>query len=91
MKKTKKSEKEVDIRPFIYHMEENEGSIYLTLAAGSSNNTKPELVMEAFCAFLGVPYDEWAFMVHRSELYADNGTEEERHLVPLENLGEEIE
>jgi len=29
--------------------------------------------------------------VHRSELYADNGTEEERHLVPLENLGEEIE
>ena len=91
LKKTKKSEKEVDIRPFIYHMEENEGSIYLTLAAGSSNNTKPELVMEAFCAFLGVPYDEWAFMVHRSELYADNGTEEERHLVPLENLGEEIE
>ncbi len=91
VKKTKKSEKEVDIRPFIYHMEEKEGSIYLTLAAGSSNNTKPELVMEAFCAFLGVPYDQWAFMVHRSELYADNGTEEERYLVPLENLGEEIE
>ena len=66
MKKTKKSEKEVDIRPFIYHMEEKEGHIYLTLAAGSSNNTKPELVMEAFCQFLGVPYDEWAFMVHRS-------------------------
>lgn len=91
MKKTKKSEKEVDIRPFIYHMEEKEGHIYLTLAAGSSNNTKPELVMEAFCQFLGVPYDEWAFMVHRSELYADTGTEEERHLVPLEALGEEIE
>ena len=47
--------------------------------------------MEAFCQFLGVPYDEWAFMVHRSELYADTGTEEERHLVPLEALGEEIE
>ena len=27
--------------------------------------------MEAFCQFLGVPYDEWAFMVHRSELYAE--------------------
>lgn len=91
VKKTKKSEKEVDIRPFIYDMEEKEGSICLTLAAGSSNNTKPELVMEAFCVFLGVPYDQWDFMVHRSELYADTGTEEERNLVPLEDLGEEIE
>lgn len=91
LKKTKKSEKEVDIRPFIYHMEEKEGRIYMTLASGSSNNTKPELVMEAFCAFLGVPCDPWAFMVHRSELYADTGTEQERNLVPLECLGEEIE
>lgn len=90
-KKTKKSEKEVDIRPCIYNMTEADGVIRMTLAAGSAANTKPELVMEAFCTFLGVPYEQYSFTVHRSEIYANIGTEEERNLVSLENLGEDIE
>ena len=91
LKKTKKSEREVDIRPFIYSMEEKDGSIYMTLSSGSTNNTKPELVMEAFCNFMQVPFDSTSFMVHRSELYTNLGTEENRRLVSLEDLGDVIE
>ena len=47
-KKTKRSEKTVDIRPYIYQMDAREGGIFLKLAAASSNYTKPELVMDTF-------------------------------------------
>lgn len=92
LKKTKKSEKELDIRPFIYKLslEEND-EIFMQLAAGSSNNTKPELVMEAFAAFTEISYENLKFMFHRCELYADTGSDEARNLVSLEDLGEEIE
>lgn len=92
LKKTKKSEKELDICPFIYKLslEEND-EIFMQLAAGSSNNTKPELVMEAFAAFMEIPYENLKFMIHRCELYADTGSDETRNLISLEDLGEEIE
>ena len=91
VKKTKKNEKEVDIRPYIYDMYLEEKRIFLKLAAGSVKNTKPELVMEAFFAFLGQEFDNFKFTIRRAEVYADKGTEECRNLISLEDLGEEIE
>ena len=91
VKKTKKNEKEVDIRPYIYEMRLEENRIFLKLAAGSVKNTKPELVMEAFLAFWGQEFDSFCFTIHRAEVYADKGTEEYRNLISLEDLGEEIE
>ena len=91
VKKTKKNEKEVDVKPFIYDMYIEEDRIFLQLAAGSVKNTKPELVMEAFYGFCGKEFDSFALMVHRAEVYGDTGTEEKRNLVSLEGLGEEIE
>ena len=92
LKKTKKSEKELDIRPFIYKLSlEEKDEIFMQLAAGSSNNTKPELVMEAFAAFMEIPYENLKFMIHRCELYANTVSDEARNLVSLEDLGEEIE
>lgn len=90
LKKTKKSEKEVDIKPLIYSLDVKDGGIFMQLATGSANNLKPELVMEAFAAFLGKVLEEFALMIHRSEVYADIGSENSRKLVPLEDLGEEI-
>lgn len=90
-KKTKKSEKEVDIKPYIYDMHTEGASIFLQLAAGSVKNTKPELVMEAFCQFCHAEFDSFSIMVHRSQVYADKGTETSRNLVSLEDLGEDIE
>lgn len=68
-KKTKKSERKIDIKPSIYHYEfnkENKGpSIYLRLATGSANNLKAELVMEAFYKHIDLAYNKYAFAIHR--------------------------
>ena len=58
VKKTKKSEKEVDIRPMIYKLECRDGKIYMRVAAGSVQNLKPELVTEAFVRYLGMDVEE---------------------------------
>ena len=90
LKKTKKNEKEVDIKPFLYAAEIREEELFLQLAAGSVKNTKPELVLEAFYHFCGKEFDPYALLIHRSQVYADTGEEGERKLVPLEALGEDI-
>ena len=90
LKKTKKSEKEVDIRPMIYEMSVNAGTVYFKLASGSVANLKPELVMDTYLKTLGIEVDEFAYEIHRCELYADLGNEQKRKLVPLSELGKEI-
>ena len=62
----------------------------MTLATGSAANLKPELVMSAFAKDAGFELDPFALLVNRDEVYADVGTQEERKLVSLESLGEEI-
>ncbi len=89
VKKSKKTEKELDIKPYIYmygdiskfdlsgiaHADEYESGqrVFLRLAAGSVMNIRPELVMEAFCEFLGIEYNNDAFQVHRMETYIGEG------------------
>ena len=69
VKKTKKSEKEVDIRPMIYKLECRDGKIYMRVAAGSVQNLKPELVTEAFVRYLGMDAEEVTFTHHRLETF----------------------
>lgn len=89
-KKTKKSEKEVDIRPFIYQMEAREDGIFYSLASASANYTKPELVTDTFFAWLGIELPEFAYTIKRLEVYADLGEESCHKFVTLEALGEEV-
>lgn len=91
VKKTKKHEKEVDIRPFIHKLEVHDDSVFMQLSAGSTSNTKPESVMEAFAAYAGMELEPFSYMIHRKEVYANVGTEEKPKFVPLEDLGEDIE
>ncbi len=106
LKKSKKSEKETDIKPFIYAYAftdreffgadnrkksvaeeyDNGVKIYLRLSSGSVNNLKPELVTEAFCEYAGIPFNEYAFQMHRFELYTQ--TEDGRY-IPLSEVGNE--
>lgn len=44
--------------------------LFLRLCTGSSNNLKPELVLEAFCDFCGIRYSPFHFQIHRLEVYA---------------------
>ena len=90
LKQTKRSEKEVDIKPLIYRMELQNGKIYLQLAAGSAENLKPGLVTEAFCRFLQIDPEDLKFSLCRLEMYADMGSDDTRDLITLEALGTEI-
>lgn len=90
IKQTKRSEKEVNIRPMIYRMQMQDGRLFLKLAAGSVQNLKPELVMEAFCRYLGTDPHAVRFSLTRLEMYADTICGGKRELVTLESLGTEI-
>lgn len=91
VKKTKKSEKEVDIRPMIYKLECRNGGIYMRVAAGSVQNLKPELVTEAFARYLGMDDEEVTFTHHRLETFAESEDADGKSvLVPLDALGTEI-
>ncbi len=48
---------------------ENGRTLAMRLSAGSANNIKPELVIEAFCAACGTPYNHFAWQIHRLDLY----------------------
>lgn len=85
-KATKKSEKEVDIRPMIYHMEERDGGVFMQIATGSVENLKPELVMQALIRFLGLDDSELVFTHHRTEVYADLGDATNHQFVSLDRV-----
>lgn len=88
-KQTKRSDKEVDIKPLIYSFKALNSALYMQVAAGSVENLKPGLVTDAFCHFLGAKDAE--FFHHRLEMYADAGQAGLKKLVTLEELGSEME
>lgn len=89
-KKTKKSEKEIDIKPMIFDLHMTGNEIFMKLSTGSANNLKPELVMDAFYHFIRKERPEFAFQIQREEIYANIGTEDEFALVPLEAMGDDV-
>lgn len=90
LKATKRSEKEVDIKPMIYELEYKRDGVFMQVASGSAENLKPGLVMEAFCQYMGIAYGSVRIGYHRLELYADMGTDGNRELISLEDLGTEM-
>lgn len=88
VKKTKRSEKEVDIAPMILDIHEDVASegIFMKLVTGSSENLKPQLVMEAFCHYLGYDYYPAGFQYHRLETYL----EKDGNLMPLGSVGRDL-
>lgn len=98
VKKTKRSEKEVDIAPLILDIHEQKAvpafgtlpekkaGIFMRLVTGSAENLKPQLVMEAFCNYLGYDYEPLGFQYHRLETYLRQGED----LRPLGAVGWDI-
>lgn len=80
VKKTKKGEKEMDLKEGIFGLELCEESVYLLLDAGSGSNVKPGFVLETFFNFIGVTLPDFGLKVRRLETYKreDGGA-----LVPL--------
>lgn len=90
MKKTKKSEREVDLKPLVYHFkaveEENNPVFSIMVSTGSNDNIKPELVLASLYEKIGLVYEPSNIQIHRVEVFGlvdDN-------FVPLIDLGEKI-
>lgn len=94
IKKTKKGEKEINLKESIYEFEIRKDAfaegddtlsdgIYMLLNASSGGNIKPAFVLESFLDTINYKLPDFALMVHRIETYKNIGTEEERRLVPL--------
>ena len=90
-KKTKKSEKVMDLKQLVYDFkileEQGKPVFYLKVCTGSTDNLKPELVLQAFYEFLSLEYQEFAFQIHRLDVYAQD---EKQGFLPLGALGEDI-
>ena len=79
-KKTKKGEKEIDLKEGIYQLEIRGDQVYLLVDAKSGSNIKPGFVLETFFEQIGVVLPEFPFRVHRIETYQ---RQEDGCLIPL--------
>lgn len=86
LKKTKKSEGIVDIKPGIISFEGENDRIGLCLSCGSALNVKPELVLDEVYRRNGLVLDEYSLLIRRKEIY----TREDERLVSLDSVGEDI-
>lgn len=90
-KKTKKSEKVMDLKQLVYEFKvieiKGHPAFYLKLSTGSSDNLKPELVVESLLASMGIPYEANAIQIHRKDVYA---AAEHGGFVSLGEMGEQI-
>ena len=90
VKKTKKGERELDLKPLIYRfnliIKEGVPEYDLLLSSGSTDNIKPELVIKAFHEFIGLPeFDELSLDIRRIDMY----TGEPDSFVSLGDIGDE--
>ena len=89
-KKTKKSEKVMDLKQLVYDFKvegtEEAPEFYINLCTGSSDNLKPELVLESLFNYRNIPYNANAIQIHRLDVYAKEGDS----FVSLLDMGEEI-
>nr|WP_317438780.1 TIGR03936 family radical SAM-associated protein [uncultured Enterocloster sp.] len=101
LKKTKKGEKEMDLKPLIYDLgviagnDAAQAQLFMKISTGSASNIKPELLLDAYYKALGKERSPFAFMVQREEVYADQASEHEREqgihsFIPLGALGQDI-
>ncbi len=91
MKKTKKSEREVDLKPLVFDFsvkEENQSPVFhLFVSTGSIDNLKPELVLSSIYEKLGKDYDPMAIQIHRVDLFTKN---DDGRFLSLGEMGEDI-
>lgn len=90
-KKTKKSEKVMDLKQLVYDFKimEEDGTpyYYVKVSTGSVDNVKPELLLEAFAQYLNAEFDAMKLQIHRIDVYTRN---KDGKLTALDEMGEDI-
>ena len=77
VKKTKRGEKEINLKEFIYEINEisvfsDSVKIKAVISAGGENNIKPQIVAEKLCQFIGNARPE-NVEIHRTEIFYTDG------------------
>ncbi|MDD7643399.1 MAG: TIGR03936 family radical SAM-associated protein [bacterium] len=92
VKQTKKAEKIIDLKQLVYEFKvlsvEGKPAFYVKVSTGSSDNIKPELVLEHFYKYLGAELQKFTFQTHRHDVYSGSVTE---GFCSLNDMGEVIE
>jgi radical SAM-linked protein len=86
LKKTKKSEGIVDIKPGILSLGGNNDCMNMCLSCGSALNIKPELVLNAVYDTMGAVLDEYGLLIKRTEIY----TKTDEQLKSLDSIGADL-
>lgn len=91
LKKTKKSEREVNIKPLVYRFDVSEADgkpvFTMQVSTGSTDNIKPEFVLESIYKNCGLEYEPLAIQIHRQDVYA---ADEKGGFISLLDMGENI-
>lgn len=91
IKKTKKSEREVDLKPLVYDFkvcgDEENPYFYIMLSTGSTNNIKPELVLASIFEKCNIEYNASEIQIHRIDVFASQNNK----FIPLSQMGENID
>jgi len=86
-KQTKKSEIELDLKPFVYELSTDGVSLFMKVDASSAGNIKPDLLTQALYNFYNETIPENALMITRLETYGRN---DENALIPLIEFGDKF-
>ncbi len=87
VKKTKKSEIEMDLKPAIYAMSVTDGGLMMLVDSSSSGNIKPNLILEEVCKINNLEYNPLGFAIKRLDMYTRNS---EGTLISMDEVGEDF-
>lgn len=87
MKKSKKSTREVDLKPGIYELTWQDDAFHMLVDASSAGNLKPGQIIETLLAEKGETLQENALLITREDTFTDIGEEGKHNFVPLDSIG----
>lgn len=86
LKITKKSEIQLDLKPGIYDLHEDNGVLYMMVDASSSGNIKPTMILELLYKMANQEMPEYAWQITRLDTFAQD---DDNKFIPLGALGVE--
>lgn len=86
-KQTKKSIREVDLKPGIYEMTWQDDAFHMLVDASSAGNLKPGQIIETLLTENGEALQENALLITREDTFTDIGEDDNHKFVPLDDIG----
>lgn len=86
-KETKKGIRELDLKQGIYELTYTDNCFSMLVDASSAGNIKPGQIIEALLKEYDEELQENALLITREDTFLNLGTEDDRRLVPLDEIG----